>query len=200
GRDMTIGDVLGVAGGIIGIWLSTWALLILMALLFSRRATQAQAGLETRPMRAFWIGAALVATAGVVAIAFLSQRNGMAKLIGWILLFGLLGISALGAGGLVRLIGSRVQLLNPRLSELLALALGAAFLVIAGWVPLFGWFFIIPAVIITSLGAGIQVLFHREQAVPQAATTPVLMPPVPPPATIPPAPPAAPQSNIEVAL
>jgi len=178
---MTIGDVLGMTAGVIAVSLANWALLIGMALLFGQRAAQAQLKLEARPWRALGTGIAVVATAGLFAIILLNQPNGLLKLIGWVLLVGLLAVSALGGGGLALLVSNRIRRLEPHLSAFAALGRGAGILAIAGGGSPVGWFVIIPLTIIISLGAGCQVLWQRARTVPR--NTPQL---TPVPAAVPP--------------
>lgn len=158
---MTIGDVLAVVFFVIGLWISTWALLVGVALLFPARATGCQTLLAQRPWRALITGAILVATAGLVAIMLLRQPNGLGKLLGWAGLAALLGIAALGASGLSLLLGERLAHQQPDASKWSTLARGAGLLVVSGIVPLLGWFGVVPLSIVASLGAGWLSLWKR---------------------------------------
>jgi hypothetical protein len=149
---MTIGDVLAVVAGVGGTCVAVWALLLGMALLFSRRASLAQQSFETSPWRVLATGGMLLLVGSGGAIVLLNQPNGVLKLVGWVLLLGVLALSALGAGGLALVIGTCVQRAEPRMSDFGALLRGAGLLIAAGLVPLLGWFFVVPITIITSTG------------------------------------------------
>ncbi|MDF2439266.1 MAG: hypothetical protein JWN98_250 [Abditibacteriota bacterium] len=176
---MTIGDVLAVVFFVIGLWISTWALLVGMALLFPARAASGQSVLAHHPWRALLTGALAVATVGLVAIVLINQLNGMGKLLGWAGLAALLGIAALGASGLSLLLGERVAQQRPESSRWSTLVRGAALLVVSGIVPLLGWFVILPLSIVASLGAGCLAIGKRSgrttSALPtEEATSPTL--------------------------
>ncbi|MCC6442579.1 MAG: hypothetical protein IT210_03865 [Armatimonadetes bacterium] len=162
---LTIGDVLAVIGSVMLICVSTWALLMAMALLFEGRVAQAEIRLMMAPGRAFGAGLLLAVTVGLFAVALLSQANGLVKLIGWSLFLGLLLVSALGASGLARLIGHRIEAVEKDISPLRAYGRGAAICVAAGLVPMVGWFLITPALLMVSLGAGFQAIRHRTKPV-----------------------------------
>ncbi|MBV9867349.1 MAG: hypothetical protein JO316_18485 [Abitibacteriaceae bacterium] len=171
---MTIGDVLAVVAGIIGIGLSGWALLISMALIFNRRVAQAQEHLEKAPWASLGVGLVLTFTLGLLSIALLNHPHGLLKLVGVGLLTGLLWLSSLGAGGLALLINQRIRGLEPGLSEFKALCRGGALIVMACWLPLLGWFLLTPLVIIMSLGAGVKALWNKQpRPAPVVAPTPV---------------------------
>lgn len=150
---MTIGDILGIIAGVTTICLSTWALLLSGTLLFARRAAAAQAHLETAPLRVLGVGVIFVALIGTGGFALLNQPNGLMKLLGWALL-------------MARLAGERVSRLDARFSTFGALTRGTGLLVIAGVVPLLGWFIVTPLMIIVSLGAGFHALFSRRRTAP----------------------------------
>lgn len=159
---MTIGDVLALIAGVVSVCVSVWALLMGTALLFTRRTAAARTRLENHPLRALGIGALIVAVGGVGGVVLLNQPNGLLKLFGWALLLGLLAVSALGGGGLVLLASDRVRGMEPRFSAFAALGRGAGLLVVAGLVPLLGWFLIAPLMLVASLGAGCQALLRRD--------------------------------------
>src|SRR5213596_1544802 len=134
---MTIGDVMAVTGSVIGICLSLWGLLVGLSLLFEARANQARLVLEAQPGRALATGAILVATLGTLSIALLKAPGGF-KILGWVLLLGLLGLSAFGGSGLALLLSRRVATHAPLLSPLGALGRGAGLLAVAWVFPVLG--------------------------------------------------------------
>jgi hypothetical protein len=160
---MTIGDVLAWVAGVLGVSVANWALLVGTALVFEKRAALAQQRIEEDSLRVFGTGVILVVTAGVLALVLVNQPNGALKLVGWMLLMGLLALCALGGGGLALLLGSRIRHLDSGLSSLSALARGAGLIVLAALVPVLGWFFLVPLAIIISLGAAFQVMWPRRR-------------------------------------
>lgn len=171
---ITIGDAMSVIALIIGVGVSTWGMLVGVALICSRRAAQAREHLEKAPWRAFIIGVALTITVGVVAFNLLNVTNGVVKLAGWTLLVMLFATSAFGGAGLAQLVGERIGRLDSQISPYLALARGAGLIVLMGLVPVFGWFAFVPAALLASLGAGFQALIVRAR--PQVAPAVVSQP------------------------
>jgi len=161
---MTIGDVFAVVASVIGIWISGWASLVLVALLFSRRAGVARDLIAQRPGRAFASGLFVVLTAGIIAINLVKLPSGLPKLAGWFVLLGLFAATGVGAGGLALLTGERIEKMAPGTSSWSALIRGAGIIVLAGLLPFLGWLVIVPGVLITSLGAGFAVVFCARRA------------------------------------
>jgi hypothetical protein len=138
--------------------LSVWAMLVCVTLLFTQKATCAQTEWQEHSLRAFALGVLLTATAGLAGMVLLQQANGLFKLIGWVLLLALFGLSTVGSSGLALLVAERVQGVEPQMSRFGALIRAAGFLIAMGLVPLLGWFLITPITIIMSLGAGCRTL------------------------------------------
>jgi hypothetical protein len=158
---ITIGDALTVVSLIVGTCLALWAMIIGMAMLFTRRAGQAAAHLERSPAGALLIGAVLTFAVAAANVVLQQAPNGLVRLLGWSLIYGALSISLVGASGLAILVGGRIQRMDGRMSAFSGLMRGAAFIVIAGLLPLLGWFLFIPLILMFSLGAGLQATFYK---------------------------------------
>src|SRR3989442_935209 len=113
---LTSGDVMTVLYAIVGISLSTWATLVGMAMLFSRRASCAEDLFEQSPWRCFLLGLVVYGVFGLLAAVLLGLPNPAAKLVGWGLLSYLLALSAIGGGGLALMISRRIGRMDDRLS------------------------------------------------------------------------------------
>lgn len=164
---MTIGDVLAVVAGVFAFSGSLWGLLVGVCVLFGERAERAREALEARPLRVLGGGTAVAATAGGIGLILLNQPNGLLKFVGWVLLLGLLAVAALGGGGLALVVRGRLLRMEPHLSPLGALGRGSALLVVAGFVPLLGWFGVAPLATLAALGAGLQALRRGTTAAAQ---------------------------------
>jgi len=168
GASMTIGDVLGVVFGVIGIGLSGWATLVGLAVLFARRSRRAQDALQEKPGRVLARGALIILSAGALILFLINQPHGLGKLIGYLGIIALLGVTALGASGLAELIGSRLQHFGeesaasahqtPSLSRGAHAMRGAGLLMAACGMPFIGWLTVLPFVFLASLGAGATAL------------------------------------------
>ncbi len=158
---MTIGDVFAIIASVIAICLSEWALFMGMALIFQSRSREASRVVQVRPWRSLGIGFGLMATIGAVSIAMLYTPFPVVKLFGWVGIMTLLAVASLGASGLAQMIAGRIQRIESGVSGFGSLARGAGILVVAGLVPVFGWFVFGPLVLLVSIGVGVQALFAR---------------------------------------
>ena len=161
---VTIGDVFTVVAAILAICVSAWAFMLTTALLFRRRTQIAQGAIESRPWKAFGIGSLILLTIGVASLRMIGDPIPGVKLIGTLLMLGLLSVAAVGGGGLAQLIGERMRPMDPALSAYGAIGRGAAIIVVAGLLPLIGWWVFAPVVLAISLGSGVTALSARERA------------------------------------
>ena len=169
---LSSGDMLVIVTVVIGIAVSVWALMIGMALLFSRKAQMARDSFEEAPWRSFFIGliAALVKLG--LGIGLLASPNPIAKLAGWGIISLFAAVAAIGAGGLAMLVSDRIDGMEPGMSRFAALLKGAAFVVGAGLLPVLGWFAYAPVVATISYGAGVQAIWRRRARRPVQVTAP----------------------------
>jgi hypothetical protein len=113
------------------------------------------------------------ASVGVVSVGLLASPLPPAKLLGWIGILGLSAIAAVGSAGLATLASERHRAMAPDSTAYASLSKSTATIVIAGLVPILGWFLIVPFLVFASTGAGIAALRHRQ---PEAAETPRFVP------------------------
>jgi hypothetical protein len=87
--------------------------------------------------------------------------------------FGIVGVALFGSGGLFRLIARRVRKSGGAESDYQALAKAGMLVIAAELLPFFGWFLLLPYVLIASFGAGCRKMFfyrlrHTAEAPPTA--------------------------------
>jgi hypothetical protein len=168
---VTIGDVFSVVAAILAICVSGWAMLLTTTLLFPNRARAAQASIERRPWRAFFVGLLVLIVPGTFALGMMSHPSPPIKLAGILLSLTLLSLAAVGASGLSQLVGERMKPMDPSLSAYRAVAKGAAIVIAAGLLPFVGWWVFLPIVLAVSLGSGLGSLFTGHgPAAPEAAS------------------------------
>lgn len=155
----TIGDVFAIISLIAGIGFTAWALILGFTLMFPSRAAIAQERFERKPITGFGIGIATLLVFGLLAIACLSIQIPLLKLTGTLILATLISVSVMGCGGLVLLLGRRICTLEPDLSLYGSLLRATMILVVAMFFPVVGWFLLGPAILIASLGIGVQTVF-----------------------------------------
>jgi hypothetical protein len=168
---LLFGDVLATIAMVLFSGFAAWAGGLLSALLFPDRTEQASFDFEYRPWATFFIGLALllvVVTVGAVLYAIPPVRA-----IGVGLWFGTVGVALFGSGGLFRLIARRVRKSGGAQTDYHALAKAGMLVVAAELLPFFGWFLLLPYILVTSFGAGCKKLFfYRVRHTVDAPPTP----------------------------
>ena len=158
----TIGDSFSVVAVLGGICLSAWALMLAVALVFPNKAHQAENRMSTRPWLCLFLGLLIWLTFGTFSVALISSPVPGVKLVGWGVLMTILSIAAVGSSGSAMLASRRLKRLDPDITPYAALSKSAAFIVIAGLLPVLGWFLIVPLLLCVSTGAGLTALKARE--------------------------------------
>ena len=162
---LTIGDVLFFSIAVFGSLTAAWAGAVLAAILFPERTHKASKDFEDHPWLTFLIG--LVTLAPLVFLAAVLAQQPPFSALAIVLVLAILAVTVLGSGGVARLVARRVEEQGGAQSSYHAIAKGAALVVIAEFIPVFGWFLVFPYVLIASFGAGLKSLF-RKRAVVQA--------------------------------
>jgi hypothetical protein len=134
------------------------------AILFAQKAQIARTITERHPWRSFAIGVGLLLTVGLFSIVAMQVANPVAKLIGMMGLFGLISVSMFGMSGLCMIIAGRIRAMEPNTSVYASLTKAATVVVIASIMPVFGWFFVAPLLLIISMGVGAQAMVARVPA------------------------------------
>jgi hypothetical protein len=154
----TIGDVMTFIGLIGGLLISIWASLVGVALIFPRKATRARTHLESSPWASLILGAALLFLGGLTTVFLLNLHNPLLTFMGWGLIIYMLGIMVIGGSGMALVMGSRMQKMDRRCSELRGLSRSAGLMVLSALVPMFGWAVSV-IMWVASMGAGFQAVF-----------------------------------------
>ena len=155
---MTIGDVLAVTAGIGAVGVAWTAVILLFALAFPARAAAAQAKLTSAPGASFGIGLTAVLGGGLLALVCWNAPAGPVKLLAAVIAAGICLTAALGSAGAVRLLGERIDAAGTGLSPFAGLTRAAILYVLAGFLPVLGWFVILPCALLLSVGSGAAAL------------------------------------------
>jgi len=166
---VTIGDVLAVVAILVGVGVTAWALMVSCGLLFPHKVDRARVAAELSPGKNMLFGLAVLIP-GFLGVAALGVPNPVVKLVGWLLILGVLGVGAVGTAGLGHLAGRRLAEMWPEVGEYPAFVRGCAFLVTASMLPALGWFAFGPALLLIGLGAGSKALL-APSAPPRLVTT-----------------------------
>jgi cellobiose-specific phosphotransferase system component IIC len=158
---ITIGDALTVIATITAICLSSWALILCVAYLFSSKALKSQQEIEQHPARSAAVGALIILTLGSASGVLMRIPLPIAKMIGAMGYFALIIIAAIGAAGLASLLAERMMKRDARISLTNAAGKAAALLIIACVMPFFGWFILAPVITTVCAGAGAYAVLSR---------------------------------------
>lgn len=161
---MTLGDILAALAAIFIVGASWAAAILLVALAFPRPVARAETALREAPGRCAGVGSAIVLVCGLLAILLVNVAPGPLKLLGALLLGGLGLLAALGSAAIVRLVASRIDDLGSPLSHFGSLTRASVLYVCAGFLPILGWFFLIPAALLFSVGCGLAALRQPKKS------------------------------------
>lgn len=123
-------------------------------LLFPATVERARLRLDRTPWLCLFVGGVITIMAAVPAVILFVLPNGAAKFAGWVLVFVLLAIASLGAGGLAAKMGDRLSRRSSGgYTPVGAFVRGAVTLELAAAFPVIGWFIIIPLATVVAVGA-----------------------------------------------
>ena len=172
---MTIGDILAVIAAVLLVGASWAATILMIALAFPARVAAAQTKLTAAPGVCGVRGLAVLLVGGLLAIALSQAAAGPARLLALLILGGLGVVAALGSAAVVRLLSARIDALGSPMTPFASLTRASVLYVAAGFLPVIGWGFVLPAALLLSVGSGVAVLFGGKR---QARPVPPLPAPV----------------------
>lgn len=156
-----MGDIFGLILLIVSSAASTIAMLTLLIFLIPKRVQRTRHVIQNSPGRSFIIG--FVNTIFFLLIATIFAQGGDGGgLLALIIVLALLSFSAVGLASLTLLLRDRIYPEAIKSSGLKSTLKSALLVVLAGMLPLLGWFVLAPIVLIAALGASIVVLVRRD--------------------------------------
>lgn len=163
---MIMADVFKILFLILGMLICTVSYWLLFSALFPPAVQRTQQALRARPIRITLTGVLLGLPAVLVAFVLAANGAGPLKLLGVVGLMALVCTGLFGSTGLVRMVGQGLG--NPQMpvSNGKLVLRGGSVVAIAFVLPLIGWFFVLPLVLFTGLGASIHLLRERRSTVP----------------------------------
>lgn len=171
---ITMGDALSVVSAFLALGVSLWATTMLAALLAPHKARVAQERLASAPYRTGFVGLVSGFLWAGLGIVLLTQPVPVVKLAGLVVLGTLACTLAVGLAGVSQLLAEAVGRRDPSLAAYTTLARGAGLVVAAAILPLVGWFFLGPIVLLVSVGAGFRALVERQRESTEATVPPEL--------------------------
>lgn len=167
---MTIGDVLAVTAAIAALGVCWTAAILLFALAFPRRAAAAQVRLTDAPGLCLVRGLVVVLAGGLLALLCFNSPAGPVKLVSGVIAGGIGLAAAVGSAGAVRLMAERIVQDGAGMPPFASLTRAAVLYVLAGFLPVLGWFVILPTALFLSVGGAVSTLLPaRIQSAPRHA-------------------------------
>tara|TARA_R110001592_G_scaffold37179_3_gene124184 strand:- start:823 stop:1332 length:510 start_codon:yes stop_codon:yes gene_type:complete len=154
-------DVFKILFLILGMLLCTMCYWLLFQALFSARVEQSRQAILAHPWRIFFTGALVGGPVLLLGVALL-QGAGPAKFIGGATIVTIVTLALFGSTGLVRHVGEQLSAGGTQRPSGLTVLRGGAVVAVACVLPIVGWFFLIPVVLITGFGASLRTLKYRR--------------------------------------
>lgn len=152
-------DVYSVFGTLLALGIVFPGLLTAAWLVFPRIVERASLRIERTPWKSLGMGTLAAIPIGLVISIFTASPFGPARFLGASLLLLALGSASLGASGLATVMGRRIAERSAEgMSAAAGFLRGALALELAAAFPIIGWFFVIPVVTVSSLGAALFAL------------------------------------------
>jgi hypothetical protein len=129
------------------------SMLTLWWLLFPSLVKRAQMRVEKTLGGVFWMGFGILCVLAIPIVILLTLPFGPAKFIGWVVLVASLAISSIGSAGISLHLSDQMKLSGSIFTPLAGFIRGAVILELASFLPVIGWFFLLPFAVIISFGA-----------------------------------------------
>ncbi len=162
---MTIGDVLAVIAGLLTVGAAWAATILVVALAFPTRVAAAQGKLTASPGLCLARGLGIVVIGGLLAAMFWGAAAGGHRLLAGVVLGGLGLLAALGSAAMARLLGERIDAMGSPMTPFASLTRASVLYVTAGFLPVIGWFVLMPLALMLAVGSGVAVLRGEKKAV-----------------------------------
>lgn len=163
---MILGDVFATIAIIVFSGLAAWAGGLMSAILFPQRTERASLDFEHRPWVTFLVGLGLMTVFGTLGAVLFGPAP--TRGLGGFVFAAILGVAVFGSGGLYRLMGRRIRDNDGGTSTYQSIAKGGMLVVAAELLPVFGWFLLLPYVLIASFGAGCRAMVGGRRRVSDA--------------------------------
>jgi hypothetical protein len=100
---------------------------------------------------------------GVIGFVVVQLPNPLLKLVGMLIMSGYLGCVMVGASGVAKLAAQRIQdLTNQQESQFASYGKASWYLVVAGLLPVLGWFLFAPLMMVVGGGAGLKAALKSQ--------------------------------------
>lgn len=155
-------DVYAVVATLLGLFLTGYALIFALGLLFQGRVDQISHEIESRPTKMGMKGALLGVTSLMVFLLIAQVPLPLLKLVGSIGVMIVLVLALMGWSAIARIMSRRLTDMDPGMGAQTAWSRAVFMLVGSSLFPLVGWMLIAPALSFVGFGAAVSVLLQRK--------------------------------------
>ena len=160
---ITIGDSLAVVATLAAFGLGTWALVVFLSLVLPTRTKGCEKVIAESPGKAVAVGFVTIFTVGFLGVVLATSPEPLLKLLGTLVYLWVLTQAAIGATGLAQVAAQRVRETDPQCTSYKSMVRGTAFIVLASFLPLLGWFVFAPIALAASVGSGVIAMLTRKR-------------------------------------
>lgn len=166
---MTIGDVLAVvvAMGLIGA--GTAGLLLLLTYAFPQRVSLIETALMEKPSACIGRGVAILVILSFLVLSLEHQSAGLLRLCGMLMVCMIALAAAMGGAGIVTLVSKNILAHSVTEQPAGAVFRASVIFVLAGALPLIGWFLVVPISIVVSIGTASFAFGIQKNTLAEAA-------------------------------
>jgi hypothetical protein len=159
---VTIGDSFSIVATLAGVAFTLWSFMLVCALLFPIRVEEARAAVSGSLGRCFGSGI-LAFLIGFVGLLIVQVPNPLAKLAGLLIMSAYLCCVMVGTAGVAKLAAERLRALtNQEESHFAAFSKSSWYIVVAGMLPVLGWFLFAPLMMVVGGGAGFKAALKSQ--------------------------------------
>lgn len=180
---MIMADVAALFGTLLALGIAFPGLMLTTSLVFPGLTARAETRLARTPWKSFFLGGVGMFGALVPVLILFNLPGSGGQFLGFVALLVLLAVTCVGASGMARALGRRLDSAES-LSPAARVVRGAVALELAAVFPLVGWFLVIPLTLVASLGATMFAVLHwmpksRNDAPPASVAVPANPVPAP---------------------
>jgi hypothetical protein len=166
-------NVLSVVWIVIAYVVTQTSIMVWAAWMLPNPVERARQRLVRKPVGSFFLGLLFWSVTMLITSQLIrGDRPGVGQLIGWLLMGPMLAASVLGGAAFAQLIGGRISAQLKNDSPVPALIGGALCTVLAGLLPVIGWFVFLPITGMMAIGAGALGILSKRHVAEQPASAP----------------------------
>jgi hypothetical protein len=160
---MIMADIFKILFPIVGTLMSFVCYCLLFEGTFPASVERCRQTYKKRPIRSLLLGCLFGIPGMVLGVAFLNSGNPLGLFLGFSTLFLLSSFALLGAAGLSSLIGHRLNSPQDTQQPWKRVYRGSVVLSLTFIFPMLGWFLVLPATLLSGLGAALISLRVRKK-------------------------------------